>query len=241
MRHLCELGERPGLQRGDVVGRCMRTLWDAALGCPAQWGWISPCSAAPCQGLPLAGTLQSTSHAVCPQPAHGQPGAAHPGGFLCSALAWPSVLERAWARSLEPPGPALRRQRCPSSAHGLSLLQPRHCHPQGCARPREHSGPAATRGAGGQRGSGTGAALATPSAAAAGHSCCASTDLPQLCTQTLLLQLQRREQEGQLRRKICWERDPLFCLTKLRVQLLIGTVCGHSEEGDKEYYKCQKQ
>lgn len=192
MGHLCELGQRPGLQRGDVVGSSMGTLWDAALGCPAHWAWISPCSAAP--SLVPQGPCRAPAMLFAPSLPTASLGLLT--GVFC-AQHWPGrVLERAWARSLEPPGPGLRRQRCPSSAHGLSLLQPRHCHPQGCARPREHSGPAATPGPAGQRGRATAAALATPSAAAAGHSCWASPDLPQLCTQTLLLQLQRRQHKG---------------------------------------------
>ena len=178
LQQLCELGERPGLQRGDVVGRCMRRLWAAGLGCPAQWGWIRPCSAAPCHVL-AQGPCRAPAVLFAPSLPTASLGLL---AGLFSAEPWPGqcVLERAWARSLQPPGPGLRPQHCccASSAHGLSLLQPRHCHPQPCARPREHSGPTATAGPGGQRGRATAAALAAPSAAAAGHSCCASTDLP---------------------------------------------------------------
>lgn len=125
-------GERPGLQRGDVAGRCMRPLWDAALGCPAQGGWISPCSAAPSR-LPQ-GPCRAPALLVAPTLPTATLGLLT---GLFSAGHWPGrALERPWARSLEPPGPAPRRQRCPSSAHGLSLLQPRHCQPRAGSEPQ---------------------------------------------------------------------------------------------------------
>lgn len=123
-----------------------------------------------------------------------------------SAGYWPGrALERPWARSLEPPGPALRRQRCPSSAHGLSLLQPRHCQPRAVSEPESTQ---ALQQHEGQEGSGAVAReqhwehqglLLLGTAAVPALIC------PQLCTQTLLLQLQRREQKGHLCWKLCWQ------------------------------------
>ena len=113
-----------------------------------------------CCSFPLSppGPLQSPSHAVCPQPAHGQPGAA-PGAFLCSALAWAKCSGESLGKEPAAPRPwpeaSALPQQCPwpVPAAAPALPPPALCPAPRALRP--YSNTRASRAAGQGHGSST--------------------------------------------------------------------------------------
>lgn len=148
-----------GEARAAKGGCCWQLHQDALGRCPGLSSAVGMDQPLLCCSFPAPpGTLQSPSHAVCPQPAHGHPAAAH-GGFLCSALAWACSGETLGKEPRAPrpcPEASAVPQQCPWPVPAAALALP---PPALAATPRAlrpYSNTRGSRAAGQWHGSSTG-------------------------------------------------------------------------------------